>query len=247
MRLKGKTAVITGAAHGIGRATAQVFARQGAELSLWDVDEEKGQELADELNGQGTRALFGKVDVSQAEACQEAADQAWSSMGKIDILINNAGILRDATLLKMTPDQWRQVVDVNLKGVFNAAQAVARRMVEQGTGGCILNASSVVALYGNFGQSNYVAAKAGVIGLSKTWARELGRKGIRVNAVAPGFIATEMVESIPQEVMKQALGRIPLGRMGQPEDVANLYLFLASDEAAYINGAVISIDGGMVG
>jgi len=166
--------------------------------------------------------------------------------GRVDILVNNAGITLDATLLKMTEEQWDRVIAVNLKGVFNCTRAFAPLMVEQGYGR-VINVSSVVALYGNFGQTNYVAAKAGVIGMTRVWARELGRKGVTVNAVAPGFIETEMTRNLPEKVLEQIIQRTPLGRMGKPAEVAAAVLFLASDEASYVNGAVLSVDGGMVG
>jgi len=174
-----------------------------------------------------------------------AVNEIVSKHKKIDILINNAGITRDASLLKMTPDQWKQVIDVNLTGVFNCTKAVAPIMVENKSGK-IVNTSSVVGLYGNFGQTNYVATKSGIIGMTKVWARELGRKGINVNAVAPGFIATEMVETIPEKVIDMLKEKTPLGKLGNPEDIANAYLFLVSDEAKYITGTVLSVDGGLV-
>lgn len=246
MKLKDRVAVITGAAAGIGRATAVRFAQEGARLALFDVAEREGRELAADLRSQYQEARFYRVDVSAPAEVEAAVEQAVSDFGSIDILINNAGILRDSTLLKMSVEDWEQVIRVNLNGVFHCTRAVARRMVEQG-GGRIVNASSVVALHGNFGQSNYVAAKAGVIGLTRTWARELGPKGICVNAVAPGFIETEMVQTIPPEILEKGRRRIPLGRMGKPEEVAGVYLFLAGSDADYVNGAVISVDGGLTG
>jgi len=188
---------------------------------------------------------FQKVDTVDRASLDPAISEVVKAHGHIDILINNAGITRDATLKKMTPEQWKTVIDVNLTGVFNCTQAVAEHMAERGSGR-ILNAASIVGLYGNFGQTNYVATKSGVIGMTKVWARELGRKGICVNAVAPGFIATEMVGTIPEKVIKGLEEKTPLGRMGTPEDIANAYLFLSSDEANFINGAVISVDGGLV-
>ncbi len=238
-KLQNKVAIITGGASGIGKATAALFAKEGAQLVIWDVKEEKGRVVAQELGG-----TFYQVDTTDLTAVETAANAVIADFGKIDILINNAGIVRDATLAKMTAEQWQQVIDVNLTGVFNCTKAVQGYMVERGYGR-IINAASVVGIYGNFGQTNYVATKAGIIGMTKVWARELGRKGITVNAVAPGFIATEMVNSIPDKLLKMMEEKTPLGRMGTPEEVANAYLFLASDEASFINGATLSVDGGM--
>lgn len=238
-RLKGKVAVITGGARGIGKTTAELFAREGAGVAIWDIMDEEGKKTAEALGGR-----FYKVNTAEWEEVERQARACLDDFGQIDILINNAGITRDATLKKMTSDQWRQVMDVNLTGVFNCTKAVSAHMVERGYGR-IVNASSVVGLYGNFGQTNYVATKAGVIGMTKVWARELGRKGITVNAIAPGFIATEMVSTIPEKVIQSLEGRTPLQRLGKPEEVAFAYLFLASDEAAFINGATLSVDGGV--
>lgn len=244
-RLKNKTAVITGGASGLGKAAVYKFVGEGCTVSFWDVNDEAGEKLAAELIGQGFKAEYRKVDVSDFSSVEISMSEVKQKYGVIDILINNAGITRDATLVKMTEQQWDQVIDVNLKGIFNCGQAAGRLMVEQGSG-VIINTSSVVALYGNFGQTNYVASKAGVIGMTRVWARELGRKGVRVNAVAPGFIATEMVAAMPEKVLEMMRGKTPLGRLGEPEDIANAYLFLASDEASFINGAVISVDGGVI-
>ncbi len=244
-RLKDKVAIITGGANGIGKATAIRFAQEGANIAVWDVQEEKGAEVIKLLIAIGVKAIFYKVNTADASMVQEAVAAVMQDFGKIDVLINNAGILRDATLLKMTEQQFDTVLDVNLKGVFNCTKAVAPFMIERGYGR-IVQASSVVALYGNFGQTNYVASKAGIIGMTKVWSRELGRKGITVNAVAPGFIATEMIGSIPENIMKAMKEKVPANRLGTAEEVANVYLFLASDEAAFVNGAVISVDGGAV-
>jgi len=244
-RLKDKVAIITGGAAGIGKATAIRFAQEGAALAIWDVQEEKGREVAQMLAETGAKAVFYKVNTADASIVREAVTAVMNDFGKIDILINNAGILRDATLLKMTEEQFDLVVQVNLKGVFNCTKAVAPFMIERGYGR-IVQASSVVGLYGNFGQTNYVATKSGVIGMTKVWARELGRKGITVNAVAPGFIATEMIESIPEHILNAMKEKVPANQLGTAEDVANVYLFLASDEAGFVNGAVISVDGGAV-
>jgi 3-oxoacyl-[acyl-carrier protein] reductase len=244
-RLNDKVAIITGGASGIGKATAIRFAQEGAQIAIWDVQEERGQEVIKILLEMGSQAIFYNVDIADAAQVQEAVNAVMKDFDKIDILINNAGIVRDATLIKLTAEQFDSVIDVNLKGVFNCTKAVAPHMIERGYGR-IVQASSVVALYGNFGQTNYVASKAGIIGMTKVWARELGRKGITVNAVAPGFIATEMVDTIPENIKNGMKERGPLNRLGAPEDVANVYLFLASDEASYVNGSVISIDGGAV-
>ena len=244
MRLKDKVAVITGASAGIGRSTAIRFAAEGAVLSLWDVNEQRGNELVAELEGAGAQARFFKVDTSDMDQVNAATQATMEAFGRIDILINNAGITRDATLMKMTEEQWDQVIDINLKGVFHCTKAIAPHMVAQGSGR-IVNASSVVGLYGNFGQTNYAATRAGVIAMSKVWAKELGRKGITVNAVAPGFISTEMVAAMPEEVLAKMREKVPVQRLGKPEEIAGVYVFLASDDAAYINGATISVDGGI--
>jgi 3-oxoacyl-[acyl-carrier protein] reductase len=237
-KLEGRVAVITGAARGIGAETARIFREAGATVVTWDVVDDVDR----------------RVDVTDAKAIDDAVAATVAEHGGIDILVNNAGILRDAQLVKikdgavvgqMEESQFDAVISVNLKGVFLCGRAVAPVMIRKGWGR-ILNASSVVGLYGNFGQSNYVATKAGVIGLTKVWARELGPKGITVNAVAPGFIATEMVKQMPEQILKSMVERTPVRRMGEPRDVANAYLFLASDDASFINGAVLSVDGGVV-
>lgn len=238
-RLNEKVAVITGGAAGIGKAIAELFAAEGARIAIWDWNDELGQATAQAVGGK-----FYKVNTADLPMVEAATQQTIADFGRIDILINNAGILRDATLMKITPEQWQQVIDVNLTGVFNCTKAVAPQMVEKGYGR-IVNASSVVGLYGNFGQTNYVATKAGVIGMTKVWARELGRKGITVNAVAPGFIGTEMIQAMPEKVIQMMNDKTPLGRIGTPEEVAKAYLFLASDDASYVNGAVLSVDGGV--
>ena len=244
-RLENKVAIITGGAQGIGKAAVQRFAEEGAVVIIWDVNEEKASSTINEFRNISDKISFQKVDVTKLESVTEAAKQIIEKHQKIDILINNAGITRDASFLKMTSEQWQQVIDVNLTGVFNCTKAVAPFMIEK-LYGKIVNTSSVVGLYGNFGQTNYVATKSGIIGMTKVWARELGRKGINVNAVAPGFIATEMVSTVPEKVLDMLKERTPLGRLGEPEDIANAYLFLSSDEAKFINGAVLSVDGGLV-
>jgi 3-oxoacyl-[acyl-carrier protein] reductase len=244
-RLKNKVAIITGGANGIGKATAIRFAEEGAAIAIWDFDEIKGNETVLELQKMGTKAHFYKVNTAHLEEVNEAAAAVVATFGTIDILINNAGITRDATLLKMTEEQFDEVIDVNLKGVYNCTKAVAPFMIEKNYGR-IVQASSIVGIYGNFGQTNYVATKSAVIGMTKVWARELGRKSITVNAIAPGFIGTEMVQTIPEKIIHTLKERTPLGRMGTPEEVANAYLFLASDEASFISGVVLSVDGGMI-
>jgi len=249
MRLKGRIVLITGGAAGIGKATAERFAEEGAKVVICDVNEVLGEATAEALG-----VSFYKVDVTDRKAVQDWVDDVVDKYGRIDVLVNNAGILRDATLVKvkngelvkqMPEADFDSVIAVNLKGVFNCTQAVAPYMIRQG-GGVILNATSVVGVDGNFGQTNYVATKAGVIGMTKVWARELGANNIRVNAVAPGPTATEMVSSMPEKILDRFRERTPLGRLAQPRDIANAYLFLASDEASYISGAVLRVDGGIV-
>lgn len=244
-RLQNKVAVITGGAQGIGKATTQTYLNEGASVAIWDIDENNGIELRDELKNNGFDVEFFKVNVADYNDVQNNVKAVLAKFGTIDILVNNAGITRDATLKKMTPEQWKQVIDVNLTGVFNCTQLISQVMLDKGYGK-IINASSVVGLYGNFGQTNYVATKSGVIGMTKVWARELGRKGINVNAIAPGFIATEMVKAMPENVIKSMEEKTPLGRLGKPEDIANAYLFLASEEASFINGTTLSVDGGII-
>jgi 3-oxoacyl-[acyl-carrier protein] reductase len=244
-RLAGRVALITGAGQGIGRAIALRFAQEGARVVALDVVPDGINALASEIKAAGGEALAVVCDVTQREQVAGAVQAALDAFGQIDILCNNAGITRDARLVKMTEEQFDQVIAVNLKGVFNMTQAVVPHLIERGYGR-IITTSSVVGLYGNFGQTNYVASKAGVIGMTRVWARELGPKGITANAVAPGFIATDMVKTVPQEVLDRFVNMTPVRRLGQPEDVANAFLFLASDEAAFVNGAVLSVDGGLV-
>lgn len=245
MRLKGKVAIITGAAKGIGRETALLFAREGAKVVVADFDRDKGEATCADIAAAGGEGIFCAVDVTDRQQVQAMVDVTVKRFGRIDILLNNAGITADAMLTKMTEEQWDRVIAINLKGVFNCTQAVVPVMSEQG-GGVILNVSSVVGVYGNIGQTNYVAAKAGVIGLTKAWAKELGRKGIRVNAVAPGFIATDMTATVPEKVLEAMKSKTPLGRLGQSADVAAAYLFLASDDASFITGQILGVDGGLV-
>ena len=242
MRLKEKVALITGGANGIGLATTKRFAREGAKIILWDVSE-KGNDVTKSLKKKGTEAIFKKVSVSNQDEVQKAVAEAKKHFGRIDILINNAGITRDRTLLKMSKQEWDDVMAVNLTGVFNCTQAVAPIMKEQQYGR-IVSASSNVAIRGNFGQTNYVATKSAIIGMTKVWAMELGRYGITVNCIAPGFITTAMTDLMPEEVRKQSISTIPLGKWGVPDDIANGYLYLASDEASFVSGICLTIDGG---
>ena len=251
MRLKDQVALITGGAAGIGRATAERFAEEGAQVVICDLNEASGQETVKNL---GPQASFYKVNVADRQAVQAWVEEIVRQYGRIDVLVNNAGVLRDALLVRVKDGELARqmpeadfdlVIAVNLKGVFNCTQAVAPVMIRQQSG-VILNASSVVGLDGNFGQTNYVASKAGVIGMTKVWARELGRHNIRVNAVAPGFISTEMVASMPEQVLAGMKERTPLRRLGQPRDIANAYLFLATEEASFITGTTLRVDGGIV-
>ena len=244
-RLAQKVAVITGGARGIGLATVKRFLEEGASVAIWDIDETAGRAATTDLKAIADKVQFYRVNTTDLAAVIQAAEKVKDDFGRIDILVNNAGITRDSSLKKMTAEQWQQVIDVNLTGVFNCTKAISPYMVENGFGR-IINAASVVAHNGNFGQTNYVATKAGVIGMSKTWAREFGRKGITSNAVAPGFIATEMVKTVPQNILDDLTSKTPVGRLGEPEDIANAYLFLASDEASFVNGAVLCVDGGLV-
>jgi 3-oxoacyl-[acyl-carrier protein] reductase len=243
-RLAGKVSLITGAAQGIGLATALKFAQEGAIVIVCDVKQAAVDDAVKQCLAIGTQAVGFVVDVTQREMVDATVKAVLDQFDRIDVLVNNAGITQDARLQKMTIEQFDRVIDVNLRGVFHCAQAVTDAMVAQG-GGVILNASSVVGIYGNFGQTNYAATKFGVIGFTKTWSRELGPKGIRVNAVAPGFIQTPILSTIPEKVIHEMTDRVPLKRLGKPEDIANVYAFLASDEAAYINGTVIEVAGGL--
>lgn len=243
-RLENKVSIITGAAQGIGLATALKFAKEGAIVVICDLRQDTIDEAVQQCQALGAQAVGYLMDVTQRDMVDTVVAKVKAQFGRIDVLVNNAGITKDARLVKMTIEQFDRVIDVNLRGVFHCTQAVADTMVAQGQG-VILNASSVVGIYGNFGQTNYAATKFGVIGFTKTWSRELGPKGIRVNAVAPGFVVTPILATIPDNVLKEMEARIPLKRLGQPEEIANVYAFLASDEASYVNGAVLEVSGGM--
>jgi len=244
MRLENKVAIITGAASGIGLATAAKFVREGARVVVADIVPARVEQACAELAG-GDHVMPCVVDVTDRAQIDAMVAQVLARWGRIDVLLNNAGITKDARLVKMTETQFDQVIGVNLKGVFECTQAVAPTMITQGAG-VIINASSVVGLFGNFGQTNYAASKAGVIGFTKSWARELGPKGVRSVAVCPGFVETQILATIPAAVMQNMIDRVPLGRLGKAEEIANVYAFLASDEASYINGAVIEVSGGIM-
>jgi 3-oxoacyl-[acyl-carrier protein] reductase len=243
MRLKDKVAIITGSARGIGQATALKFATEGARVVVCDLDRKAVDEVVAEIVAAGGQAVGFTVNVTDKASIAAMVKGVTDKYGRIDVLVNNAGIVDDAMFRKMSDEQFDRVIDVNLKGTYNCARAVVDIMIAQNAG-VILNASSVVGIYGNFGQTNYAASKFGVIGMAKTWARELGRKGIRANAVCPGFVETTILKSIPEKVMQAMIDRVPLGRLAKPEEIANTYAFLASDEASYINGAVIEVSGG---
>lgn len=246
MRLKDKVAIVTGGGQGIGRTTALTFAREGAKVVVADMNDETTKKVVEEITSAGGQALAINVNVTQAESVDAMvkATQEWGG-GRIDAIVNNAGITKDSRLQKMGEDQWDAVINVNLKGVWLCGKAVAGIMADQG-GGSIMNASSIVGIYGNFGQSNYSATKGGVIAMTKTWSIELGPKGVRVNAVAPGFTMTPMLETVPEKVLDDIKSKTPLRRLGQPEDIANTYLFLASDESSFITGQVIEVSGGIM-
>jgi 3-oxoacyl-[acyl-carrier protein] reductase len=241
--LKDKVVIVTGAAAGIGRGTAERFVNEGCRVAAWDVNE-----------APASAGTYQKVNVADVDEIEAAVAEVVDRWGRIDVLVNNAGILRDAQLVKfkngevqsrMTDEAWDAVIGVNLKGVFNCTRAVAPQMIAGG-GGVILNASSVAGLNGNFGQTNYVATKAGVIGMTKTWSRELGRFGIRVNAVAPGFVKTEIINDMPEKIINAMVAHTPMGRIGEVEDIAEAYVWLASDSASWVSGTTISVDGGLV-
>ena len=252
--LAGKVVIVTGAGAGIGRATAVAFAKEKCRVAAWDISDSHAAAVVEELKIAACDAMFQKVDVSNAQSVAGAVEAVVAAWGGINVLVNNAGVVRDAQLVKwkdgaltgmMSDEAFDQVIGVNLRGPFLCTRATVPHMIKAG-GGAVLNASSVVGLYGNFGQTNYVATKAGVIGMTKTWARELAKYKLRVNAVAPGFVATEILKAMPEKVLEGMVARTPLGRMGQPDDIANAYVWLASDAAAFVTGTVISVDGGLV-
>lgn len=243
--LEGKTALVTGGAQGIGREIALLFAREGADLALFDRDAESLEKTRLEVEALGRRAVALAVDVSRTPAVQEAVNKVIDTLERIDILVNNAGITRDNFLLRMSEEEWDSVVAVNLKGVFNVTRAAARAMMKK-RAGRIISIASVIGLVGNAGQVNYAASKAGIIGFTKSVAKELASRGITANAIAPGFIETRMTGVLPEEVKKKILSGIPLGKYGMPADVANAALFLASGMSGYITGQTIVVDGGMV-
>lgn len=245
MRLANKVSIITGGAQGIGEAIALKFGQEGAKVAVCDVNLPRAQAVADAIAKAGGEAAAFEVDVTDRGTIAAMVAAVMARWGRIDTLVNNAGILADAQLKKITDEQFDRVIDVNLKGTYNCTRAVVDVMLEQGSG-CILNASSVVGLYGNFGQTNYAASKWAVIGMAKTWAKELGPKGIRVNVVAPGFVATPILAPMPEKVIKMMEERVPLRRVGRPDEIANAYAWLASDEASYVNGAVLEVSGGVV-
>ena len=244
MRLKNRVAIITGAGSGIGRQTALLFAKEGAKIATIGRSVEKIEKVCREIHEIGGQAIFVRGDVTNRDNIVELVDKTINEVGKIDILINNAGITQDALITKMTEAQWDKVINIDLKGAFNCIQAVVQSMIDQGSG-VIVSASSISGTRGNIGQANYSAAKAGLIGMTKALAKELGKKGIRVNAVAPGFIKTPMTDTVPDKFLDIIREKTPLGEIGEPMDVANAYLYLASDEGRYVNGAVLSVDGGL--
>ncbi|MEW6170775.1 MAG: 3-oxoacyl-[acyl-carrier-protein] reductase [Candidatus Omnitrophota bacterium] len=245
MSLKDKVALITGGARGIGREIALYFAKEGADIALCDVNADLANETQKEIENLGRRALALGVDVTDFKAVEEMTNKILDKFSKIDILINNAGITRDGLILRMTSEQWDQVLDVNLKGTFNATKAVSKVMIKQKQGK-IISIASIIGIIGNYGQANYAASKAGIIALTKSCAKELGSRNIQVNAVAPGFIKTDMTDKLPSDIKEKMLAQIPLARFGEPVEVAKVCSFLASSDSDYITGQTIVIDGGMV-
>ncbi|MET0217974.1 MAG: beta-ketoacyl-ACP reductase [Burkholderiales bacterium] len=245
MRLKDKVSIITGAANGIGKATALKFGKEGAKVVVCDLKQDQIDAVVSEIKAAGGQAMGAVVNVTKDEEVKAAVGAVMKAWGRVDTLINNAGITMDSTMKKMTIEQWDRVIAINLTGVFLCTKAVVDIMLAQNSG-VILTTSSVVGLFGNFGQTNYAATKWGVIGMTKTWCKELGKNNIRANCVCPGFIGTEMVKAMPEDVIKKIAGGIPMRRLGEPDEIANVFAFLASDEASYINGAAIEVTGGVV-
>jgi 3-oxoacyl-[acyl-carrier protein] reductase len=244
VRLKDKVSIITGSARGIGQATAFKFGREGSRVVVCDLTPELIEETVAAIRSAGGEAIGCIVDVRDMHSIRKMVDEVLSTFGRIDVLVNNAGIVKDAQLKNMTDEQFDLVIDINLKGVYNCTRAVVDTMLQQQSG-VILSSSSIVGLYGNFGQTNYAATKGAVISMTKTWAKELGRKGIRANAVCPGFIGTTILNSMPERVLRAMEEKVPLGRLGKPEEIADAFAFLASDEASYINGIVLEVGGGV--
>jgi len=244
-RLDGKVAIITGGASGIGKKTAEIFSKEGAAIAIFDVNRDALNQTEKEIRDNGGKCNGYVVDVTNFEDVTEKVKEVIEDFGEIDVLVNNAGITRDNFLTKMEIDDWNKVIAINLTGTFNCAKAVAPYMMEKNKGN-IVNVSSVVGVYGNIGQTNYAASKAGVIGLTKTWAKEFAKKGIRVNAVAPGFIKTPMTDKVPEKVLEIMISKTPMGRMGESLEVANAILFLASEESSFTTGHILHVDGGLV-
>ncbi|MGI2327223.1 3-oxoacyl-[acyl-carrier-protein] reductase [Planococcus sp. YIM B11945] len=244
--LTGKTAIVTGASRGIGAEIARKLASAGAKVVVnYSGSQEKAEAVVAEIQQNGGEAIAVKANVSDSEAVKAMADETMKAFGSIDILVNNAGITRDNLMMRMKDDEWDDVINTNLKGVFVCTKAVTRQMMKQ-RAGRIINIASIVGVMGNAGQANYVAAKAGVIGLTKTTARELASRNITANAIAPGFITTDMTDKLGDDIQQAMLGQIPLGRFGKPEEVAKVALFLASDDSSYMTGQTLHLDGGMV-
>ena len=246
MLLDGKIALVTGGSRGIGRAIAIALAKEGADVAVnYAGNAKAAEEVKEIIEGMGRKSITIQADISDEDAAAKMVEQTIAELGGLDILVNNAGITRDNLFIRMKADEWNAVINTNLTGLFNCAQPAAKYMMKK-RAGRIINISSVSGIMGNFGQTNYSAAKAGVIGFTKALARETAARGITVNAVAPGFIATDMTAAMPEKATEKVLGMIPMGKMGQPEDIANAVAFLASNQASYITGQVISVNGGMV-
>jgi 3-oxoacyl-[acyl-carrier protein] reductase len=241
-KLNGQVTIITGGARGIGEGICKVFCNEGAMVALWDIMNE-GQNTADRIKDEGGKIIFQKVNVSDQSSVDKAVEELISEYGKIDVLINNAGIIRDRSFLKMSRDEWDQVIDVNINSLYVTTRAVLPHMREAKYGR-IINASSINAFQGAFGQANYSASKAAIAGFTRALCKETGKHNITVNAVAPGFIKSEMSDSMPPEVVKAGIAMIPVGRIGTPEDMGHVYLFLASKEASFVNGIVLHANGG---